>query len=56
MEEFVTEWDDLSNCTLISELLGFAGDGGEGLEDLWVGLSVLELSGSFGRLGEVFLD
>lgn len=56
VEQLVAQLDDSSDGTLISQLGGFGGDGGEDLEELSVGLSVDELADSLGVGLEVLLD
>lgn len=56
MEQFVAQLDDSSDGTLISQLSGLGGDGGEDLEQFGIGLSVYELADSLGVGLEVLLD
>jgi hypothetical protein len=56
VEQLVAQLDDSSDGTLISQLGGLGGDGGEDLEQLGIGLSVDELADSLGVGLEVLLD
>jgi hypothetical protein len=56
VEQLVAQFDDSSDCTLISQLGSLAGNGGQHLEQFSICLSVDELAHSLGVSLEMLLD